>query len=116
MSAITPVLPLSPGLMTRVEAPAPGPGIAPPATAARVETARAVMPVAGGREPADLRFVDRDGRPVGPPPAFQVSVLEARRQAALQPIPPRTPSRDGDNAPFAPLDLGSPAEQVDRKL
>lgn len=98
-----------PGPSARLDAPVPA--AAPrPAPAARTETARAPQPVEGAARGLDIRFEDRQGRPVGPPPAFQVSLLAAMQEAARDPRP--AASRAG----FAPPDDPAPADQVDRRV
>jgi len=84
--------------------------------AARLETARAVLPVDGAPRAVDVQFTDRQGRPVGPPPAFQVSLLEARREVAMQPITSRAPGMAEVDGGFAPPAADSVPEQVDRKV
>jgi len=86
---------------------APTPAAQP---AARTETARAPTPVNGAVRGLDIRFEDRQGRPVGPPPSFQISLLQAMQEAARE---PRTSAAAGfaDEAPvFAEPD------QIDRKV
>jgi hypothetical protein len=86
---------------------APGLRIAP---ATRLETARAPQPVDAAARGLDIRFEDRQGRPVGPPPSFQVSLLQAMQEAALDPRPSPATAFAEEGAPFAPPDL------VDRKV
>jgi hypothetical protein len=90
--------------------------VARPAVAARLETARAVLPVDGAPAAADVRFADRQGRPVGPPPAFQVSLLEARREAAMNPPTARSPGMAEGETGFDRPAADNPPEQVDRKV
>lgn len=67
------------------------PAASRPAPAARAETTRAPQPVETAARGLDIRFEDAQGRPVGPPPAFQVSLLAAMREAALKPpVPTRS--------------------------
>ena len=88
MTALSPVLPSPAGLPARAEPMLPASRAERPAPASPIDSARAVQPVEQGRDPATIRFVDRDGRPVGPPPSFPVTLLEAQRQASL-PAPPQ---------------------------
>ncbi len=104
--------------MTLLTAPAPVAGPAPraeapppaaqrPAPAARAETVRAPQPVETAARGLEIRLEDAQGRPVGPPPAFRVSLLAAMQEAALQ---PRKPGRE------APVPGGSDPGQVDLKV
>jgi hypothetical protein len=61
------------------------PTVSRPAPSARTETARAPQPVDGASGGLDIRLEDAQGRPVGPPPAFQTSLLAAMHEAALKP-------------------------------
>lgn len=80
----------------------------PPPKPMRAETARAPQPVDAAQRGRDIRFEDRQGRPVGPPPSFQVSLLQAMQEAALDPRP--NPAFAEEAAAFTPPD------QVDRKV
>ena len=79
-----------------------------PAPATRVETPRAPQPVSGASAGLDIRLEDAEGRPVGPPPAFQTSLLAAMHEAALKPRVPTPPAE-------APVDRRAP-EQLDLKV
>jgi hypothetical protein len=92
--------------------PLRGDGVPPqsasrPAPAVRPESPRAPQPVESAPRGLEIRFEDSQGRPVGPPPAFKVSLLAAIREAALQPRKPAPPA--------APAHAPEPA-QVDRKV
>jgi hypothetical protein len=98
------------GPSSRSDGPAPLAASPRPVAAARDETARAPKPVDAAARGLDIRFEDRQGRPVGPPPAFQVSLLQAMQEATLSPRP---------NAPSAFAEEGeafAAPEQVDRKV
>lgn len=98
-----------PGLAARLDGPLPAAALRPPPSI-RAETARAPQPVETAARGLDIRFEDRQGRPVGPPPAFQVSLLAAMQEAARDPRP--VASRAG----FEPPDDPAPADQVDRRV
>ncbi len=72
MSGILPVSMQGPAALQRSELPAALMATRPPALAMAVETARAPLPADAAQRPADVRFTDRQGRPVGPPPSFKV--------------------------------------------
>lgn len=74
-----------PGPYARTEAPPPPAAATRPAPAVRAETARAPQPPESAGRGLDIRFEDSRGRPVGPPPAFQVTLLAAMRECALRP-------------------------------
>lgn len=117
MSIIQPLPPPGAGTPIRADLPfAPGGGGARPAPATAVETARAPLPIEAAPLTRDTRFTDHEGRPVGPPPAFQTSLLKARRDAAMQPIPPRLPPAEDAAAGFAPPRPESAPDQVDRRV
>lgn len=84
------------------------PSVNRPAPATRVETARAPQPVAAAPGGLDIRLEDAQGRPVGPPPAFQTSLLAAMHEAALNPRPAAPPTG-------TPADRPAP-EQLDLKV
>ena len=116
MSGIQSVPPPAQGPSARIDLPAAlATGTRSP-PAARLETARAVLPVDGAPRAVEVQFPDRQGRPVGPPPAFQVSLLEARREVAMQPITSRAPGMAEREASFVPQSTDSEPEQVDRKV
>lgn len=87
----------------------PPPAASRPAPALRAETARAPQPVETLGKGLDIRFEDAQGRPVGPPPAFQVSLLAAMHEAALKPRPP-------SRSPAAPAAAWCDPGRVDRKV
>lgn len=71
-----------------------GPRPVVPPTA--IETARAPRPIEAAARGDPLRNPSARERPVGPPPAFEVSVLEdmrdrLRQAAEVAPTPPDTP-------------------------
>ncbi len=102
VSAIPPVVP--PSSLLREAA---GDTAAPrrPAPARRPETAQALQPVEQSPRGLDIRLEDAEGRPAGPPPAFEVTILEAT-QAAMR-LPP-SPSSARQAGPFEALQT-SPA-------
>lgn len=82
--------------------------------AVRTETARAPQPAQAPGKGLNLRFQDSAGRPVGPPPAFQVSLLQAMREAAL--APERAPGDPQPASVFDPAGAGFPPAMIDRKV
>lgn len=98
------------GLATRIDAPAPATQAPRVVAAARLETARAPRPPDGAAPGLNLRFEDREGRPVGPPPAFQTTLLQVLREGALEP----PSARPGTG--FAPPAQEAGPELVDRKV
>lgn len=107
MSALLSAAPPVTGAQARADPPPPAAARPPPAV--RTETARAVQPAESAGRGLDIRFEDARGRPVGPPPAFQVSLLQAMQESALS----RRPAAPGLAEP-AP-DWPGPG-QVDRKV
>lgn len=83
--------------------------------ATRTETARAPRPPDGAGPGLNLRFEDREGRPLGPPPAFQTTLLQALREGALEPPPPRSAESVGASGFAQPVPEAAP-ELVDRKV
>lgn len=73
--------------------------------AAPVETARAVRPVQPDTATDRVRNALGDERPVGPPPAFEVNVLDALHERLRSAPPP-----DAGAAPFGPE--SGPAEHA----
>lgn len=106
---VTLVAPPSPGQGARADGPVPLAAASRPAAATRAETARAPQPVGPTARGLDIRYEDERGRPVGPPPAFQVSLLQAMQEVALA---PRKPAPGGEDA-FAPPGA---VRMVDRKV
>jgi hypothetical protein len=105
---IAPASPV-PGPAARLDGPLPT-AASRPAPSARAETARAPQPVESAARGLDIRFEDRQGRPVGPPPAFQISLLAAMQEAAREPRP--AASRSG----FEGVTDAPQADQVDRRV
>jgi len=66
----TPLSPPAAAAPVSTAAPRPSPPAAP------VETARAPRPVEAGQPAADLRRDTARDKPVGPPPAFEINVLQ----------------------------------------
>lgn len=115
MSALTPVLPSPAGMPARADPMMPAMRAERPAPAMRADSAQAVPPVEEGRDPARIRFVDRDGRPVGPPPSFPITLLEAQRQAQSL-IPPDRTDRKGMQPGYPARDKGDDPDLIDRKV
>jgi hypothetical protein len=101
--------PVSPGPQ-RAEGPATAMAMAPVQPVTRTETVRAPMPVDAATRGLDIRFEDRQGRPVGPPPSFQISLLQAMQEAALEPRSGAATAFADESAVFAAPD------QIDRKV
>lgn len=89
MSGLLSAPPPVSGPAVRAEPIAPSTQAPRVALAARPETARAARPPEGAAPGLNLRFEDREGRPVGPPPAFQTTLLQALHEGALDPPAPR---------------------------
>lgn len=90
--------PIAPGGAGARDAPLPGPAIAPrPVTS--LESARAVQPVPPDPSVIRARNPTLRERPVGPPPTFEVNVLEDMRdrQRSIE-IGPAPPDPDGSAA------------------
>jgi hypothetical protein len=85
MFALLPA-PLPPlGSAGRGDSSSPPWATARPNPSVRPDTALALQPVEPADRGLDVRLEDSRGRPVGPPPAFQVSLLAAMHEAAMKP-------------------------------
>ena len=115
MTALTPVPPASSGMPARAEQMVPASRSDRPAPAARVETAAAPKPVEQGRDPASIRFFDRDGRPVGPPPSFAITLLQAQREAVM-PIRTEPQGRPGAGLAYGDAAGSQPPDRFDRRM
>jgi len=100
----------------------PPPGPSAPARDAPLSTSvpqgelsprRELPPVTGPGKSADPRFLTARERPVGPPPAFKVNLLDHIRETAmkLEAAPPVQTDPFAEPAPDSTL-----GQQVDRKL
>ncbi len=84
--ALPPVLPQPAAPQSRDTAGALAVDTQRPLRAAReAETARAPRPVDAPQTAADPRLTTRRDRPVGPPPAFAINLLQHLRETALDP-------------------------------
>ncbi|MCC0074966.1 MAG: hypothetical protein H6898_00075 [Rhodobacter sp.] len=95
----------------------------PVTSATPVETARAPRPVEAAHPAADLRRDTARDKPVGPPPAFEINVLQdirARLADAPDPAGPeadRDPPSGRDEEPAArAIGPDAPAFRLDRKV
>lgn len=82
MSSLSPVLAPAPAVLRDSVPPGPVPPVATPQSAQAIQPADPLSALARQRE------ARRDDRPVGPPPAFKVNVLQAIRQRLAEPDPP----------------------------
>lgn len=98
MSTILAVPPPAPGPSFRADGGQPQAGAVRSPPPQRAETARAPQPVESAGQGREIRLSDRDGRPVGPPPAFRVTLLQVLREAAMEPARATTPA-DGFAGP-----------------
>ena len=98
-TALPPVMPQPAAPQSRDAAGALGVDAQRPLRAARTaETARSVRPVDAAAAPVDPRLTTRRDRPVGPPPAFAINVLEHLRETAFDPPEPREPDAAVEDA------------------
>ena len=81
------------------------------APVAKVESARAVKPVDVAPRPELPRNPAERERPVGPPPSFEINVLQDIRTRLAEPQPPLAPGSD-DPAP-AEATTDSASEQAE---
>ena len=76
--------------------------------------ARAVKPVSGMTAPRDLRDDEAGRRPAGPPPAFDVTILQDIR--AVLRDPPLNASQRAEAEFARPPDEGQGTHELDQKL
>jgi hypothetical protein len=87
-ATLTPITHAQIPLAREVVAPATASRGAAPATA--TVSAQALRPVDPGSRAADLRLPASRDRPVGPPPAFDINVLEDLRERMAEAAAPET--------------------------
>jgi hypothetical protein len=115
-TALPPVMPQPAAPQSRDAAGALGVDAQRPQRTARTaETARAVRPVDAAASPTDPRLTTRRDRPVGPPPAFAINVLQHLRETAFDPPDVRDADAADEDAgeARAPARPASPAAQGD---
>ena len=109
-SLLSPVSPV--GALSR-DTPAPSVTQGAPRPAAPLESARAPRPVDPAGRAERLRAQTARDRPVGPPPSFEVNVLQDIRERLADPAGPQPAAQGDDPGATSPGPQGSVPDDLD---